>query len=358
MIQVEELFQFDTSLKSVYKTNNENKNSLLVSGISNIDNIRPKQLVFVKNESFLEKLEVYLNKSSSSDEKLFVIIDLKLWNKLETFHSQKVNLLKSYLDFIATSENVMVSMCHISKVFYDLMTEKENNCVDGRQMGTVKIHPTSLISQGVFIGNHVEIGANVQVGSSSVIMSDSLIGENSIIYPNVTIYPRVKIGRNVRVHSGSVIGADGFGYHFHQGKHLKIWHMGGVHIDDEVEIGACSAVDAGTFSPTTIGAYTKIDNHVQVGHNCKIGKGVIFCGHVAVGGSTQIGDFSVFGGKSGVGPDLSLGSNCQVAGGALVNCDWPDAAILGGHPARPLKEWMKGLAHLRKMVEERKNSFK
>ena len=147
-----------------------------------------------------------------------------------------------------------------------------------------------------------------------------------------------------------VIGSDGFGYTFHQGQHKKIWHMGGVIIQDDVEIGSNSSVDMGTFSPTIIGAGTRIDNLVQVAHNCKIGKGCVLCGQSGVAGSAILEDFVVLGGRAAIGPDVHIGMGAQIAGGAKVTDGvWPAGSKLGGHPARDLREWMKGLAYVRKM---------
>ena len=180
-------------------------------------------------------------------------------------------------------------------------------------------------------------------------MSGSVIGEGTTLYPNVTIYPKVEIGVQTRIHSGTVLGADGFGYEYDGGVHHKIWHCGGVKIGNHVEIGANSCVDGGAFYPTQVGDGCIIDNHVQIGHNAEIGRLVVVCGHTAISGSARIGDGVVFGGKSGIGPNMELGPGCQVAGGALVNCDWPAGVKLGGHPARELGQWMKGLAYIRKM---------
>jgi len=153
------------------------------------------------------------------------------------------------------------------------------------------------------------------------------------------------------LHSGVVVGSDGFGYTFHQGQHKKIWHMGGVSIQDDVEIGSNSTIDMGTFSPTIIGSGTRIDNLVQVAHNVKIGKGCVLCGQSGIAGSAVLEDFVVLGGRAAVGPDVHLGMGCQLAGGSKVtdSAIWPAGSKLGGHPARDLKEWLKGLAYLRKV---------
>jgi UDP-3-O-[3-hydroxymyristoyl] glucosamine N-acyltransferase len=218
-------------------------------------------------------------------------------------------------------------------------------------MGTTEIDPSARISQHVFIGEHVKIGANVDVLPGTVFSSFVSIGENTKIYPNVTIYPFTTIGKNCWFHSGVVIGSDGFGYTFHQGQHQKIWHMGGVIIHDDVEIGSNSSVDMGTFSPTVIGQGTRIDNLVQIAHNTKIGRGCVICGQAGIAGSAVLEDYVVLGGRAAVGPDSHIGMGTQIAGGAKVteSANWPAGSKLGGHPARDLREWMRGLAYLRKM---------
>ena len=129
--------------------------------------------------------------------------------------------------------------------------------------------------------------------------------------------------------------------------------MGGVHIKNDVEIGSNVSIDGGTFSPTYIGENTKIDNLVQIAHNVQLGRGVLLCAHVAVAGSSKVGDFTVMGGKAAISDHLEVGAQCQIGGNAMVTGSWPDKSVLGGHPARPLKEWMRGLAFVRKESQKK-----
>lgn len=304
---------------------------------------RPYHLVFVKDKRFYEQLCKEIEKNPTAFKRMGAVIERKFYEA-----NPDVSTLQNSVAVILLSDNVKMSLTQLSRPFYDLLQAKADDCVDGRTDGTAKVHPSAKIAPHVFIGQNVEVGAGVVIHSHCSILSGTIIGENSILFPHVTLYRNVRIGKNCRLHASTVIGADGFGYEFHNGTHLKIWHMGGVIIEDHVEIGACAAIDSGTFVPTIVGAGTKIDNHVQIGHNGKLGRGVILCGQVGLAGSTTVGDFTVMGGKAGMGPDLELGMACQIAGNAMVTNDWPAKSVLAGHPARPLNEWMRGVAYLRR----------
>lgn len=346
-MKLQDLAKIDPSLK--FAKNSEWPEEILA--ISALDGLSENGLVFIKNAKFLEKfqpqvsLAVALKIGAIVDEKFFAMVNAEL----------KAEILK--LPWIATSTNVALSLTQLSKPFYDKKMKGINTQVDGRQMGTVEIDPSAYIAQNVFIGENVKIGANVEIMPGTVILPFSQIGDNTKLYPNVTIYPFTTIGKNCRVHGGTVIGSDGFGYTFNQGQHLKIWHMGGVIIHDDVEIGSNCSIDAGTFSPTIIGTGTRMDNLVQVAHNVKLGRGCILCGQAGVAGSAILEDYVVLGGRAAVGPDSHIGMGTQIAGGAKVNegAIWPAGSKLGGHPAKDLKEWIKGIAYVRTMsLKEKK----
>lgn len=340
-MKLQDFIKFDPTLKIA--KNSEWPEEILA--ICSLDALTSGGVVFIKNAKFLQKLvpvigtAVSLNVGAVVDEKFYNLVNAELKAELDK------------LPWLATSTQVPMSLTLLSKPFYDLKMKGVNTQVDGRQMGTVDIHPTAHIAQNVFIGENVKIGANVEIMPGAVILPFSEIGEDSKIFSNVTIYPFTKIGRSCRIHSGTVIGSDGFGYTFNQGQHVKIWHMGGVEIHDQVEIGSNCSVDMGTFSPTIIGAGTRIDNLVQIAHNCKIGRGCVICGQCGIAGSAVLEDFVVMGGRAAVGPDAHIGMGTQIAGGAKVNesAIWPAGSKLGGHPAKDLKEWMRGIAYVRNM---------
>jgi UDP-3-O-[3-hydroxymyristoyl] glucosamine N-acyltransferase len=341
-MKIENLINLDNSLVEVF-TNNSNVDIL---NITDTYELKPNSLVFIKAKNFLA--EVIAKKATVSN--IGFVIEKKYFDSMSESELAEIKPLSL---FLLTATDVNVSMSKLSHSFYLKKYPNPNDWVDGRQMGTASIHPTSYIAQNVFIGENVKIKADVKIHPGCVVMSGVTIEENSEIYPNVTIYRNVKIGKNVRIHSGSVIGADGFGYNFFQGEHLKVWHMGSVEIHDNVEIGANSCVDSGTFSPTIIGEGSKIDNLVQVGHNCRLGKKVILCGHVALAGSATLRDYVAVGGKAAVGNGVTIGMGAQIAGLAGVLKDVGDKEVVGGFPARDFKEWMRGNAVLRNLANKK-----
>jgi len=340
-MKLADLLKTDPSLKII--KNSEWPEEILA--ISALDGLNQSSVFFIKNAKFLGKFLPFLEDAKKL--KIGIVVDEKFYSLMSADYKSQLE----DLSWIATSSNVALSLTLLSKTFYDQKFKDLNTQVDGRQMGTTQIDPSSRIAQNVFIGENVTIKANVVIHPGCVILPNVEIGEGSVIFGNVSIYPYTTIGKNCRIHSGTVIGADGFGYTFHQGEHKKIYHMGGVVIHDDVEIGSNASIDMGTFSPTIIGAGTRIDNQVQIAHNCKIGKGCILCGQAALAGSVVLEDYVVLGGRAAVGPDSHIGMGSQIAGGALVNesATWPAGSKLGGHPARDLKEWMKGFAYVRKM---------
>ena len=314
--------------------------NLSVEGITDTSEFLPHHILFIKNKFFLNE---YLQ--SELADHVGIILDKKFQ---ETMTAEQTEAATAKALWVGTVQDVNLAMSFLSKPFYDEKIGNPNDIVDGRQMGSASIHPSAWIAQGVFIGENVSVSENVKIHPGCTIMSGASIGEGTEIFPNVTIYRNVVIGNHVRIHSQCVIGADGFGYNFSKGVHHKVWHTGSVIIGDNVEIGANTCIDSGTFSPTIIGKGTKIDNMVQIGHNCRLGTGVVLCGQVGIGGSTTIGDYTVLGGDAKIANGIKVGKGIQIAGGSGVTTHIEDGAVVGGFPARDIKEWMKGVAYLRK----------
>ena len=236
--------------------------------------------------------------------------------------------------------------------FFQNKHQNDNNMVDGRQMGTAIVHPTAQISQGVFLGEQVEVEQGVTIYPGTVVMGRCRIGTGTTLYSNVSINSDVIIGTGCRIHSNTVIGSDGFGYNFRDGQHLKVWHLGGVVIGDDVEMGANCSIDRGSFKNTVIGSGCKLDNAVHVAHNCIVGKSVIFCAQSALSGSVRTDDFVVFGGRVGVLPDVHLGSGCMVSAGTIVTESWPAGSRLGGFYSMNHWDWIRGLAIFKKLAKK------
>lgn len=209
----------------------------------------------------------------------------------------------------------------------------------------VTVHPFA------FIGSNTVLGPGTTVSHGAFIGENVSIGSNSFIHPNVTIRENVTVGNNVIIHSGTVIGSDGYGYVMEKGEHYKIPQVGGVIIEDDVEIGANAAVDRATLGNTIIGRGTKIDNLVQVAHNVKIGKKCIITGQVGISGSVEIGDGVVLAGQVGVRDHMKIGKQAIISAQSGVVTDIPEGQIYSGKPAIPHKTWLKAQSIYSKLPE-------
>ena len=208
----------------------------------------------------------------------------------------------------------------------------------------VSIFPFSYISDGVSLGSGTVIYPHVFIGENAA------IGEKCIIYPNVTLREGVKVGNGVVIHSGSVIGSDGFGYVFDKGRHHKIPQVGGVIIEDDVEIGSNVSIDRATTGNTIIGKGTKIDNLVQIAHNVKIGNNSIIIAQAGIGGSTEIGDFVTIAGQVGVADHAKIDSGTMIVGQSGV-MGHLTKGVYSGTLAIPHRDWLKAQAIFAKLPE-------
>ncbi len=211
-----------------------------------------------------------------------------------------------------------------------------------------------FVASGARIAAGVELGRRVEIHNNAVIGAGVKIGEGSIIHANATLCPGVQIGRRVVIHSNAVIGSDGFGYLSSDGKHRKIPQVGTVVIEDDVEIGAGATIDRATLSRTIIRRGTKIDNLVQIAHNCDIGEDCVIVAQAGIAGSTTIGAGSIIGAQAGVADHVVLGDRVRVGAKSGVPDNLPEGDWIGS-PALPAVRARRALnliGRLPEMFEE------
>ncbi len=215
------------------------------------------------------------------------------------------------------------------------------------------IDPTARLADGVSvgagsaIGPDAMVGSNTRVGAGCVLAEGTVIGADCRLYANVTLYPRVRLGDRVILHAGVVLGADGFGYALEGGRHVKIPQVGGVLIEDDVEIGANTCVDRGALGITRVARGTKIDNLVQIGHNCDVGEDSVLCGQVGLGGSVVIGSGVMIAGQAGLKGHIRVGDGATIAGGSGVTSSVPAGGVVAGYPHMEVSRWRRVMAALK-----------
>jgi UDP-3-O-[3-hydroxymyristoyl] glucosamine N-acyltransferase len=218
----------------------------------------------------------------------------------------------------------------------------------GRQ---VELGQEVSIAPLVFIGDKVRLGDGVTIMPGCVIGEEVQIGAETLLYPLVTILERCRVGARVTIHSGTVIGADGFGYVPGAEGHVKIPQLGTVVIEDDVEIGANCAIDRGALGETRVGRGTKIDNLVHLAHNVTVGEHALLVAQVGVSGSTKLGNRVTLGGQVGLVGHISLGDGVQVGAKSGVHHSVPPGQTVSGYPARSQQEWVKAMAVVPKLPD-------
>jgi len=247
------------------------------------------------------------------------------------------------------SEEPYRAYARIAAAFYPRLSAR--NLTPGPALidDTATIGKGSSIAPGVVIGANASIGENVFIGANTVIGAGVVMGQDCIIGSNVTLSYSL-LGDRAVIHAGARIGEDGFGFAPGPDKHLKVPQLGRVIIEDDVEIGANTTIDRGSGPDTVIGAGTKIDNLVQIAHNVTMGRNCLIASQVGISGSTKIGNFVIFGGQAGLAGHLHIGDGARIGAKSGVMSDIEIGATVGGFPARPLKEWLRGIAVLRRIA--------
>ncbi|MEW5832805.1 MAG: UDP-3-O-(3-hydroxymyristoyl)glucosamine N-acyltransferase [Campylobacterota bacterium] len=241
------------------------------------------------------------------------------------------------------SDEPYMAVAKLSKYFAKPIQSSDQAPLIGE--GTV-VYPTAHIENGALIGKNCTIMSGVYVGA------EARIGDNVVLYPNVCVYRDCVVGNGVSIHAGTVIGSDGFGYaHTKTGEHVKLYQNGNVVIEDDVEIGANCTVDCAVFGSTLIKRGSKIDNLVQIGHNCVVGEYSILVSQVGLAGSTTLGRNVVMGGQSATAGHLSIAPFTTLAARAGVTKNVAKSGVYSGFPLMEHKLWLKLQAKLAKMIE-------
>lgn len=213
-----------------------------------------------------------------------------------------------------------------------------------------RIADSAVVMANVTIGSRTVIGENCVIFPGSVIGDDVTIGANCRLYPNVTIYAGCVIGERCGIHSGVVIGADGFGLAWNKDSWLKIPQIGRVVLGSDVEIGANTTIDRGALGDTVIEDGAKLDNQIQIAHNCRIGKHTAIAGCVGIAGSTTIGAYCTVGGAAMFVGHIEVADKVHIAGGALVSKSiTKPGAYAGNYPLATRDEWLQNAAHIRNL---------
>lgn len=306
-----------------------------VSGVSKIEEGQTGTLSFLANP----KYENYIYNTSSS----IVLVNRTFTPKSEV----KATLIK-----VDDAYQAFASLL-------DLYVQAKQNTRKGIE-SPVSIHETAKIGSDVYVGAFTSIGRNAKVGKASkifpqVFVGDNVtIGENCILYAGVKIYDDCVIGNNCILHSGAVVGSDGFGFAPQpDGTYKKIPQIGNVILEDNVEIGANTAIDCGTFGSTIIRKGAKIDNLVQIAHNCEIGDNTVIAGQTGMAGTTKVGKNCKFAGQVGLAGHLTIGDNVQIGAQSGVSKSIKDNEIVLSSPAVNYKEAIKTYTIIRNLPKLR-----
>ncbi len=235
-----------------------------------------------------------------------------------------------------------------------------------RTQAAIGVSPQAIVASTARLGKNVNVHPGVTIGDDCIVGNDTTIlpgaqilpgctiGGGVLIGPGVVLYENTVVGDRSTIHGGAVIGAHGFGYTQVAGKHVVAAQLGYVRIGSDVEIGAAATVDRGTYGATTIGEGTKIDNLVQIAHNCQIGKHNLICSQVGIAGSTTTGDYVVMGGQAGIRDHVHIGSRAILCAMAGITNNVPDGTVMLGVPATPEREQKLKLAAVAKLPEMRR----
>jgi UDP-3-O-[3-hydroxymyristoyl] glucosamine N-acyltransferase len=302
--------------------------SLVLKGFAPADRAQPGDLTFAENEGYFARAE----QSAASA----IIVDAPVTSSRKT---------------LIRAPNARIAFAKVLPLFFP-----EPAFAPG-------VHPTAIVPASArvdataHVGPYCILGEKVRVGPRSVLQglnyvgADCLLGQDVNLFPNVTLYPRTEVGNRVRIHSGTVVGSDGFGYVLDDGIHRKVPQIGNVIIGDDVELGANVTVDRGALGPTIIGKGTKVDNLVQIAHNVTVGEHCILVSQAGIAGSTKLGNYVILGGQVGLAGHLKIGNRVSVAAQSGVMNNIPDGEKWIWTPAQPDRQAKRQMIALQQLPE-------
>ncbi len=301
--------------------------SIVLRGFAPADRAQPGDLTFAENELFFARAE----QSAASA----IIVDAPVT-------SQKA---------LIRVPSARIAFAKVLPLFYP-----EPTYVPGIHP-TAVVAPSAKVDASAHIGPQCVVGEGASIGPRAVLLAQvyvgpqCVVGEETLLFPHVALYAGTSLGHRVRIHAGTVIGSDGFGYVQDGGIHRKVPQIGNVIIRDDVEIGANVTVDRGALGPTVIGKGTKIDNLVQIAHNVNIGEHCIVVSQVGISGSTRLGDYVVIAGQAGLAGHLKIGNRVTVAAQSGVMNSIPDGEKWFGYPAQPDRQMKRQIIAAQQLPE-------
>jgi len=309
----------------------EGDNQAVIDSVSKIEEGKAGSISFLANPKYESHL--YTTKASA-------VIVSKLFVPQQTVHATLLRVDDPYASFTVLLEKVSAAI-----------QQKVGVSSQAYIANTVTYGEGVYIGPFAYVGEHVEIASNAKIYPFAYIGDYCKVGENSIIYPHVSIYYGCSVGANTIIHSGATIGSDGFGFAPQgDGSYKKIPQIGGVVIEDNVEVGANTTIDRATMGATRIKSGTKLDNLVQVAHNVEIGEHTVVAAQSGISGSTKLGKCCMIGGQVGVVGHLMVADGTQVGAqsGVSKHVRKPNQ-VLRGSPAQPIKKQLKAEALIRRL---------
>ncbi len=302
--------------------------TIAIQGFAPADSARAGDLTFAENEAYFTKAE----QSAASA----ILVS-------GNFASTTKTLIRV--------TNARVAFAKVLPLFFPEPVFPAGIHPTAQVAASATVDPSAHIGAFCVIGERVKVGPRVVLEGANHVGADCVLGEDTRLFPRVVLYQRCLVGQRVRVHAGTVVGSDGFGYVFDQGRHLKVPQIGNVIIQDDVEIGANVAIDRAALGSTVIGKGTKIDNLVQVGHNVLLGEHCILCGQVGLAGSTKVGNYVTMAGQAGLAGHITIGNKVTIGAQSGVMHDIPDGQTWLGAPAQPDKQAKRVMLSLQRLPD-------